>query len=80
MAVLSHAEDRALRETMYRESATRASEFGKPEWDNTPLISRILHLLMIDVLAVGVAMQRPGSVKSPFGLREDAAAWISHAR
>ena len=29
---------------MYRESATRASEFGKPEWDNTPLIARIVEL------------------------------------
>jgi oligopeptidase A len=29
---------------MYRASVTRASEFGKPEWDNTPLIQRILKL------------------------------------
>ena len=42
--VMQYAEDRALRETLYRESATRASEFGKPEWDNTPLIERILRL------------------------------------
>src|SRR5207237_1074657 len=33
-----------LRETMYRESVTRASEFGRPEWDNTPLIARIVAL------------------------------------
>src|SRR6185295_17172459 len=42
--VLQYADDRALRKTLYRESATRASEFGKPEWDNSPLISRILKL------------------------------------
>jgi oligopeptidase A len=42
--VLQYADDRALRETMYRESTTRASEFGKPEWDNTPLIARIVEL------------------------------------
>ena len=42
--VMQYADDRALRETMYRESATRASEFGKPEWDNTPLIARIVEL------------------------------------
>jgi oligopeptidase A len=42
--VLQYAEDRELRETLYRASATRASEFGKPEWDNTPLIVRILKL------------------------------------
>jgi len=41
---LQYAEDRALRETLYRASATRASEFGKPEWDNTSLITRILAL------------------------------------
>ena len=44
LPVLQYAEDRALRETLYRESVTRASEFGKPEWDNTPLIARILEL------------------------------------
>jgi oligopeptidase A len=44
MPVMQYAEDRALRETMYRESATRASEFGKAELDNTPLIARIVEL------------------------------------
>ena len=44
LPVMQYAEDRALRETMYRESVTRASEFGKKEWDNTPLISRIVEL------------------------------------
>jgi oligopeptidase A len=42
--VMQYADDRALRQTMYRESATRASEFGKPEWDNTSLIARIVGL------------------------------------
>ena len=44
MPVMQYADDRLLRQTMYRESATRASEFGKPEWDNTPLIARIVEL------------------------------------
>ena len=44
MPVMQYADDRQLRETMYRESATRASEFGKPEWDNTALIARIVEL------------------------------------
>jgi len=44
MPVMQYAEDRALRETLYRESATRASEFGKPEWDNTAGIARIVEL------------------------------------
>jgi oligopeptidase A len=42
--VLQYAEDRALRETLYRESVTRASELGKPELDNTSLIARIVSL------------------------------------
>jgi oligopeptidase A len=44
MPVLQYADDRKLRETLYRESATRASEFGKPDWDNTPLLARIVEL------------------------------------
>jgi oligopeptidase A len=44
LPVMQYAHDRTLRETLYRESATRASEFGKPEWDNTSLISRIVQL------------------------------------
>ena len=44
MPVMQYADDRALRETLYRESATRASEFGKPEWDNTANIARIVEL------------------------------------
>jgi oligopeptidase A len=51
--VMQYAEDRALRETLYRESATRASEFGKPEWDNTPLIARILQLRREDAALLG---------------------------
>jgi oligopeptidase A len=44
LPVMQYADERSLRETLYRESATRASEFGKPEWDNTPLIGRIVEL------------------------------------
>jgi oligopeptidase A len=44
LPVLQYAHDRDLRETLYRAYATRASEFGKPEWDNTPLIAEILKL------------------------------------
>jgi len=44
LPVLQYADDRALREEMYRASATRAAEFGKAEMDNTPLIARILPL------------------------------------
>jgi len=44
MPVLQYADNRDLRELLYRAYATRASEFGKPEWDNTTLIADILKL------------------------------------
>ena len=42
--VLQFCDSRPLRERMYRAYATRASEFGKAEWDNGPLIDKILAL------------------------------------
>jgi oligopeptidase A len=42
--VMKYAEDRALRELLYRESVTRASELGRGEWDNTPIIASIVAL------------------------------------
>jgi oligopeptidase A len=43
--VLAYADDRALRATLHRAYATRASDLGaKPEWDNAPLIARTLEL------------------------------------
>lgn len=50
LPVMQYAENRSLRETLYRAYATRASELtkttlpGKPKWDNTPLISELLKL------------------------------------
>jgi len=44
MPVLQYADNRALREVLYRAYATRASELSKPEWDNTALIRDILKL------------------------------------
>ena len=55
MPVLQYADDRALRESLYRESATRASEFGKPEWDNTPLIARLVALRREQAQLLGYA-------------------------
>ncbi len=42
--VMQYAESRKLRQELYYSYATRASEFGKPEWDNTPLIRKLLQL------------------------------------
>ena len=45
LPVLSHADNRALRATMHRAFATRASDLGANEaWDNGPVIRRILEL------------------------------------
>jgi oligopeptidase A len=42
--VMQYADHHGIRERMYRASATRASEFGRPEWDNTHHIVRLLEL------------------------------------
>ena len=44
LPVLQYADNRELRETLYRAYATRASEFGKPEFDNTSIITQLLKL------------------------------------
>ena len=44
MPVMQFADNRRLRETMYRAYGTRASEFGKPDWDNTRLMNEIVQL------------------------------------
>ena len=42
--VMQYADHHGIRERMYRAFVTRASEFGRPEWDNTAHIARILEL------------------------------------
>ena len=42
--VMQYAEDRALRETLYRAYGTRASELGDPKFDNSTLITQLLSL------------------------------------
>jgi oligopeptidase A len=44
LPVMQYADDRSLREKMYYASSTRASEFGNPQWDNAPLIAKIVPL------------------------------------
>lgn len=53
--VMQYADDRELRARMYRAYATRASEFGKEEWDNGPLIDRILSLRAEESAMLGYA-------------------------
>ncbi|MEY4729528.1 MAG: oligopeptidase [Pseudomonadota bacterium] len=44
MPVMQYAHNRTLREKLYIAYVTRASEFGKAEWDNTKVIADILAL------------------------------------
>ncbi|NYZ61203.1 M3 family metallopeptidase [Luteimonas deserti] len=44
LPVQTYAEDRALREALYRAYGLRASDAGPPELDNGPLVARILAL------------------------------------
>ncbi len=44
LPVMQYADNRGLRERMYRAYVTRASEFGKSEWDNSALIAQIVKL------------------------------------
>jgi len=53
MPVLQYADNRALREVLYRAYATRASELSKPEWDNTELIRDILKLKQEEAQMLG---------------------------
>ncbi len=54
--VLQYAHDRALRETLYRANATKASELGaQANWDNTQLIVDILKLRNEEAQLLGYA-------------------------
>jgi len=55
MPVMQYADNRALREKMYRAYGTRASEFGKPEWDNTGLMDEIVKLRGEEARLLGFA-------------------------
>ena len=44
LPVLQYADDRALRERLFHAYSTRASEFGRPEWDNTQPMIELLRL------------------------------------
>jgi oligopeptidase A len=54
---MQYADNRELRARMYRAYATRAAEFhdgsSKPEWDNTPVIQRMLELRREDAKMLG---------------------------
>ena len=51
--VLQYADNRSLRETLYRAYATRASEFGNIKFDNTPIITQLLKLRLESAQMLG---------------------------
>ena len=51
--VIQYATNRALREQMFRAYATRASEFGKPEHDNSAALAEILALRQEEAALLG---------------------------
>jgi oligopeptidase A len=55
MPAMQFADNRELREKMYRAYATRASEFGKPEWDNSALMDEIVQLRGEEARLLGFA-------------------------
>ena len=85
LPVMQYAADRTLRETLYRESATRASEFGKPEWDNTARIARIVELRRELAALLGYANYaevslEPKMAQSPAQVLEFLDDLARHAR
>ncbi|MBU0689051.1 MAG: M3 family metallopeptidase [Gammaproteobacteria bacterium] len=55
MPVMQFADNRELRAKIYRAYATRASEFGKHDWDNTPLMDEIIALRAEEAELLGFA-------------------------
>ncbi|MCA1925330.1 MAG: M3 family metallopeptidase [Thiobacillus sp.] len=55
LPVMQYADSRELRQILYRAYVTRASEFGKAELDNTPLIAQILRLRRETAALLGFA-------------------------
>lgn len=53
LPVMQYADSRRLRAVMYRANATCAAEFGPVEFDNTPLIRRILELRQEEARLLG---------------------------
>jgi len=55
MPVMQFADNRDLREKLYRAYSTRASEFGEDKWDNTPLMDEIVALRGEEARVLGFA-------------------------
>lgn len=54
LPVMQYANNRALRERLYRAYSTRASDLDKPERDNTPVIRRLLEIRHEEAALLGM--------------------------
>jgi oligopeptidase A len=89
LPLMQYADNRRLRERFYRAHVTRASEFGKPELDNTAIIARELLLRREKARLLGYASfaelsMVPKMADSPEAalafLNDLAARALPHAR
>ena len=82
IAVLTHADDAALREAVYRAYITRASEFGMPKVrnDNGPRIRRILQLRKEKAALLGRKSHAEVSLASKMATLEEANALLEDLR
>ncbi|MEP7070511.1 MAG: M3 family metallopeptidase, partial [Usitatibacter sp.] len=82
LPVMQYADHAGLRERVYRAYVTRASEFGKPEWDNSANIKRLLELRAEAAKLLGfasyadlsLATKMAASPREALGFLEDLAA------
>jgi len=82
VAVLTYADDAALREAVYKAFITRASEFGMPKVrnDNGPRIKRILQLRQEKAALLGRASHAEVSLASKMATLEEANALLEDLR
>jgi oligopeptidase A len=89
LPVMQYADDRGLREQLYRAYVTRASEFGPPERDNSALMAELLRLraeesALLGHASFGALSLVPKMAESPAQvigfLRDLAARARPHAR
>ena len=85
LPVMQYADHRGLRELMYRAYVTRASEFGKAEWDNTSLIAEIVQLRaeqarLLDFASYAEYSLEPKMAESPQQVLEFLDQLASRAR
>ena len=75
--VMQYADHHGLREKMFRAYYTRASETGKPEWDNSTVIRRLLELRSEAAQLLGYATYAEVSLASKMaGHPREALAFL----